>query len=187
MHSLLCDYTADVPRPTLHEAIRALGDPAGTAPGHLCDTWCWPTLEGEPYAVSDLQAMLTTNGALLSVTADVKTSTGIQIITHYPAAMAQSFPLLAFAQTAHATSRELLLRWNPYFHRIHRNSFRSRLRQLLGLTEADQSPELRGHAIFEAGDGPHFLAVAAAAAVTMGGMAQKRWTGATGGDPGHAC
>ena len=51
-------------------------------------------------AVSDLQVMLTTNGVLLSVTADVKTSTGVHIITHCPAAMAQSLPLLAFAQTA---------------------------------------------------------------------------------------
>ena len=58
--------------------------------------------------------------------------------------MAQFLPLLAFAQTADATSRELLLRWNPFFRRIHGNSFRARLRQLLGLTVADQSPEFRG-------------------------------------------
>ena len=94
--------------------------------------------------MSDLQVMLTTNGVLLSVTADVKTSTGVQIITHCPVAMAQSLPLLAFTQTADATSRELLLRWNPYFRRIHGNSFRTRLRQWLGLMEADQSPEFRG-------------------------------------------
>ena len=94
--------------------------------------------------MSDLQVMLTTNGVLLSVTADVKTSTGVQIITHCPAAMAQSLPLLSFAKTADATSRELPLRWNPYFRRIHGNSFRSRRRQLLGLTEADQSPEFKG-------------------------------------------
>ena len=59
--------------------------------------------------------MLTTKGVLLLVTGDVKTSTGVHIITHCPAAMAQSLPLLAFAQTVDATSRELLLRWNPYF------------------------------------------------------------------------
>ena len=41
--------------------------------------------------MSDLQVMLTTNGVLLSVTADVKTSTGVQIITHYPVAMANLF------------------------------------------------------------------------------------------------
>ena len=144
LQSLLCDYRTDVPLPTPHEAIRALGDTTGAAPGHLCDTWRWLTLEGELSAVSDLQVMLTTNGVLLSVTADVKTSTGVRIITHCPAAMAQSLPLLAFAQTADATSQELLLRWNPYFRCIHGNSFRSRLRQLLGLTEADQSPEFRG-------------------------------------------
>ena len=74
----------------------------------------------------------------------MKTSTGVQIITPRPVDMAQSLPLLAFAQTADATSRELLPRWNPYFRRIHGNSFRTRLRQLFGLTEADQSPEFRG-------------------------------------------
>ena len=83
--------------------------------------------------------MLITNGVLLFVTADVKAATGVHIITHYPAAMAQSLPLLAFAQTADATSRELLLR-----RRIHGNSFRTRLRQLLGLPKADHSPEFRG-------------------------------------------
>ena len=144
LQSLLCDYTTYVPLPALHEAIRALSDTAGAAPSHLCNTWRWLTLEGELYAVSDLQVMLTTNGIWLSVTADVKTAIGVQIITHYPAAMAQSLPLLAFGQTADATSRDLLLRWNPFFRRIHGNSFRARLRQLLGLTEADQSPEFRG-------------------------------------------
>ena len=144
LQSLLCDYTTDVPLPALHEAIIALSETTGTAPGHLCDTWCWLTLEGELYAVSNLQVMLTTNGVLLSVTADVKTATGVHIVTHRPVAIAHSLPLLAFAQTADATSRELLPRWNPYFRRIHGNSFRARLRQLLGLTEADQSPEFRG-------------------------------------------
>ena len=142
--SLLCDYTTDVPLPALHKAIRALGDTAGTAPGNLCDTWRRLTLEVELSAARDLQVMLTTNGVLLSVTADFKTLTGVQIITHCPAAMAQSLPLLAFTQPAHATSRELLLRWNPYFRLIHGNSFRSRLRQLLGRTEAHQSHEARG-------------------------------------------
>ena len=73
--------------------------------------------------MSDLQVMRTTNGVLLSVTADVKTAMGVQIITKYPVAIAQSLPLLAFAQTADATSRELLLRWNPFFRHIHGNSF----------------------------------------------------------------
>ena len=79
----------------------------------ISDTWRWLTLEGELYAVGDLQVMLTTNGVLLSVT--VKTATGVEIITHCLVAMAQSLPLLAFAHTADATSRELLLRWNPFF------------------------------------------------------------------------
>ena len=144
LQSLHCDYTTNVPLPALHEAIRALGDTTGTAPGHLCDTWRWLTLEGELSAVSDLLVMLTTNGVLLSVTAHVKTSTGVKIITHCPVAMAQSLPLLAFAQTADATSWELLLRWNPYFRRIHGNSLRTTMRQLLELTEAEQSPEFRG-------------------------------------------
>ena len=122
LQSLLCDYTTDVPLPAVHQAIRSLGDTTEAAPGHLCDTWRWLTLEGELSAVSDLQVMLTTNGVVLSVTADVKISMGGQIITHCPAAMAQSLPLLALAKTADATSRELLLRWNPYFRRIHGNS-----------------------------------------------------------------
>ena len=137
LQSLLCDYTTDVPLPALHEAITALGDTAGTAPRHLSDPWHWLTLEGELYVVSDLQVMLTTKGVLPSVTADVLTSTGVHIVTHYPVAM-------AFTQIADATSRGLLLRWNPYFRRIHENLFRSRVRQLLGLTEADQSAEFRG-------------------------------------------
>ena len=94
--------------------------------------------------MSDLQVMLTTNGVLSSVAVAVKTSTGVQIITHYPVAMAQSLPLLAFAQTADATCRELLLRWNFCFRRIHGTSIRSRLRQLFGLTEAEQSPDFTG-------------------------------------------
>ena len=143
-HPLLCDYTTDFSLPALHEAIGALEDTVGAAPGHLCNTWCSLTLEGELYAVSDLLVMLTTNGVLLSVTADVKTSTGVQIVAHCPAAMAQSLLLLAFAQIADDTSREVLLRWNPYLRRIHGNSFRSWLRQLLGLTEVDQSLEFRG-------------------------------------------
>ena len=85
--------------PALHEAIRTLSDTTGAVPSHLCDTWRWLTLEGELYAVSELQVILTINGVLPSVTADVKTATGILIITHYPVAIAQSLPLLAFAQT----------------------------------------------------------------------------------------
>ena len=142
--SLLCDYTTNVPLPALHEAIRALGEVTSKTATHLCDTWRWLVLEGELYAVSDLQAMLTTNGILITITADVKTTTGVQIITHCPVAMAQSLPLLAFAQTADAASWELLMRWNPFFRRIYGNSFRTRLRQLLGLIEADQVPEFRG-------------------------------------------
>ena len=110
----------------------------------ISDTWRWLTLEGELHAVSDLQVMLTTNGVLLSITADVKTATGVHIITHCPVAMAQSLPLLASAQTADATSRELLLQWKLFFRRIHSNSFRMRLRQLLGPTEADETPGFRG-------------------------------------------
>ena len=94
--------------------------------------------------MNDLQVMLTTNGVLLSVTANVKTATGVQIITHYPVAIALSLPLLASAQTANATSQELLFRRNPFFRCIHGNLFRARLRQLLRLAEADQSPEFRG-------------------------------------------
>ena len=94
--------------------------------------------------MSDLQVMLTTNGFLMSVIADVKSSMVVQIITDCPAAMAQSLPLSAFAQTADATFRELLLRWKPYFRRNRGNSFRSRLRQLLGLMEADHLPNFKG-------------------------------------------
>ena len=94
--------------------------------------------------MSDLQVMLSTNGVLLSVTADVKIATGVRIITCYPLAIALSLPLLAFAQTADATSRELLLRWNPFFRHIHGNSFRTRLRQLLSVTGSDPSLQFRG-------------------------------------------
>ena len=51
---------------------------------------------------------------------------------------------LAFAQTADLTTRELLLRWHPFFWRQHGNSARMRLRRLLGLVEPDQPPEFRG-------------------------------------------
>ena len=81
---LVCDYTTDVPLPTLHEAIRALSDTTGAAPSHLCDTWRWFAVEGELYAVSDLQVMLATNGVLLSVTADVKTATGYRSLPTTP-------------------------------------------------------------------------------------------------------
>ena len=94
--SLLCN-TTDIPLPALHGAIRALGEVADKAPTHLCDTWRWLALEGDLYAVNDLQAMLTTNGVLITVTADVNTTMGVPIITHCPVAMAQSLPLLTFA------------------------------------------------------------------------------------------
>ena len=58
---------------------------------------------------------MTTNSVLITVTDDVKMPTGLRIITHCPVAMAQSLPLLAFARTADTTSRDLLLRWNPFF------------------------------------------------------------------------
>ena len=99
--------------------------------------------------MSDLQVVLTTNDVFLSLIADVKTATGVQIITRCPAAMAQSLPLLAFAHTADATSWELLLRWNPFFRRIHGNWFQTRFRQLLGLIEANQTPEFRGTHYFK--------------------------------------
>ena len=88
--------------------------------------------------------MLTINSVLITVTADVKTPAGVQIITHCPVAMAQSLPPLAFAQTADAASRELPQRWNDFLWRIYSYSFQTRLRQLLGLTEADQVPEFQG-------------------------------------------
>ena len=144
LQSLLCDYTTDVPLPALHAAMRALGEVTGKARTHLCDTWRWLALEGDLYVVSHLQAVRTRHGGLITVTADVKTTTGVHIITHCPVPMAQSPPLLAFVQTADTASRELLLRWNPFFQRVCGNLFRTRLRQLLGLTEADQVPEFRG-------------------------------------------
>ena len=112
LQSLLCDYAADVSMPALHEAIRALGGVANKAPTHLCESRRWLALEGELCAISDPQAKFTTNGVLLTVTADVKTPAGVHIITHCPVAIAPSLPPVVFAQTADATSRELLLRWN---------------------------------------------------------------------------
>ena len=53
------------------------------------------------------------NGVLLTITADIKTPRGVHIISHYLVAIAPSLPLLVFAQTADASSREMLLRWNP--------------------------------------------------------------------------
>ena len=111
---------------------------------HLCDSWRWLVPEGELCAVGDLQKTFTMNGVLLTVTADVKTPTGVQIITRCLAAIAQSLPLLVFAQTADASSRELLLRWNPFFQQMYGNLFTARLRQLLSFTEPDQKPEFRG-------------------------------------------
>ena len=88
--------------------------------------------------------MLPINAVLITLTADVRRTTGVQIVTPCPAAMAQHLPLVAFAQTADAASRELLLRCNPFFPQLYGNSFRRRLLQLLGITEADQVPEFRG-------------------------------------------
>ena len=119
LQPLLCDYTTGVPLPAPHEAIRALGEVTDKAPTHLCDTWRWLALEGDLCDVSDLQAMQTTNGVLPTVTADVKTPTGVQTVTHCLVAMAQSLLLLAFAQTADTASQELLLGWNPFFQRTY--------------------------------------------------------------------
>ena len=58
--------------PALHEAIRAPGEVANKAPTHLCNSWRWLALEGELCAVSDLEATLTTNGVLLTITADLR-------------------------------------------------------------------------------------------------------------------
>ena len=77
LQSLLCDYTAHVSLLALHEAIRAMGDTTNQAPVHLCDSWRWLALEGELCAVCDLQATLTMNGVLLTITADAKTPTGV--------------------------------------------------------------------------------------------------------------
>ena len=130
--------------PALHEAIWVVGEVAHKDPTHVCDSWRWLALEGEFCVVCDLQETLTTNGMLLTVTADVKTPKGVPNITlpggHCPILAASVF----IAQTTDATSQELLLRWNPFFRRIYGNSFRTRLRQFLGLTEADQVPEFRG-------------------------------------------
>ena len=86
LQSLLCEYTTGVPLPALHEAIKALSGTTGAAPSHLCDTWRRLTLEGELYAVSDLQIMLTTNGVLVLVSADVKIATGYRSLpnTRWP-------------------------------------------------------------------------------------------------------
>ena len=127
LKSLLCNYTVDVSIPALHEAIRVPGEVADKGPMHLCDSWRRLAFEGELCAVSDLQATLTTNGVLLTVTVNVKTSMGVQIMTHWPAAIAQSLPLVVFAQTADATLRDFLLRWNPFFRWMYGNSFRTRL------------------------------------------------------------
>ena len=80
LQSLLYDYTTDIPLPALHEAIRALGEVTGKASAHLYGTWRRLALEGDLYAVSDLQAVLTTNGVLVTV----KTTTGVSIITTCP-------------------------------------------------------------------------------------------------------
>ena len=46
----------------------------------MCDTCRWLALEGELYAVRDLHAMLSTNGVLITVTANVKTTTGFKLL-----------------------------------------------------------------------------------------------------------
>ena len=88
---------------------------------HLCDLWLWLVLEVELFAVGYLQTTFTMNRVLLTITADVKTPTGVQIISHHPVAIAQSLPRLVLAQAAHASSRHLLLRWNPFFRRTYWN------------------------------------------------------------------
>ena len=96
------------------------------------------------YVISDLHVGLRINGVLITVTANVKTTSGVRIISHCPIAMAQSVPLLAFAQTADVASQELPLRWIPFFRRIYGNLFRTRLLRLLGLTEPQKMPQFRG-------------------------------------------
>ena len=83
LESLLCDYMAYVSLSPVHKAIKALGDIAAQAPMNLCDSWQWPVLDGELCTASDLQTTFTMNGVLLTITADIKTPTGIQVGTHY--------------------------------------------------------------------------------------------------------
>ena len=55
-----------------------------TATYSLFTKGTWLALEGEVYTISDLQAMFTTSGVLITDTADVKMITGVQIIPHCP-------------------------------------------------------------------------------------------------------
>ena len=141
--SLLCDCTTYVPLPALHEAMRALTDTTGVAPSHLCDTWRWLTGGGalcreRPTSHAYYQWCFAVGHCRCE---DCHGGTD-----HYPLPGGHSpvSSTFGFRETADATSRELLSRWNPFFRRMHGNSFRARLRQLLNLTEADQSPEFRG-------------------------------------------
>ena len=94
--------------------------------------------------MSNLQVMLTTNGVLLSVTADVKTATGGS--NHYPLPCSHGPVPAAVGFCAHrgrylpgaTPTVESIFLAHP------RNLFRTILRQLLGLTEADQTLEVRG-------------------------------------------
>ena len=133
MRSLLCDYTTDVPLPALHEAIKALDEVKGKTATNLYDKLRWFALEGEPYTVSDVQPMLTTKG-VLSRCEDCQGGSN-----YYPLPGGHG-PTLAASGTTH----ELLLQCNPVFWRICGKSFRTRLRQLRGLTVADQVTEFRG-------------------------------------------
>ena len=87
------------------------------------------------FGVGDLQTTFTMNGVLLIISA--KTPMGMQVITHYPVALAQSLPRLVLVQIAHANFGDLLLRWNPFFRSIYGDMFTTRLRQHLSVAEPD--------------------------------------------------
>ena len=185
LQSLLCDYTTYVPLPTLHETITALSDTMGTTLGHLCDTLalahtgrgalCCERPTSHAYyqwrfAVSHCRCEDCHGGT-----------------DHYPLPGGHGSVSSAFGfgidrrryLSGAAPEVEPLLRTHSW------KFVRARLRQLLGLTEADQSPEFRGtqYSKLVAGGRPHFIAVTATALVTVDGVAQEGWGGAMGGHP----
>ena len=93
---LLCHYTGDISLLALHGAVHFLGDISSQTRVQVCNTWWWLALEGELYAVSNLQTTLTTHGVLLTATADTSRAAGVQIITHCLVGVAQCLPLSVF-------------------------------------------------------------------------------------------
>ena len=93
-----------------------------------CDAQRWIVVNGTVLIVSDVQPVLVPQGVLLTVTADINTPDGVQVLPFIPiVALVQGLPLLQFVQFTKSHTQRLVSSWSHAFQAVSQSAVQAGL------------------------------------------------------------